>query len=150
MQKDFAASSFAPFFSPCTPLTTLNALYFRFLSGLLLAAPAGPATQRLRNDNPSTNQEATVQADYQTPLGPKQLLEIGGKDIVRRVRSDYAHLTVPGPDGTYQPLPGGSLANTFSYRQNVAATYASITTSLGAQYSLKAGALRAHHHRGRF
>lgn len=110
----------------------------------LLATPDGPVTQRLQNNNPSTNQEATVQADYQVPLGPKQLLEVGGKDILRRVRSDYAYRTASGPDGAYQPLPGAGLTNTFRYRQNVAAAYLSATTSLGPAYSLKAGVRYEH------
>jgi outer membrane receptor for ferrienterochelin and colicin len=106
---------------------------------------AGEAvTQRLKNENDSYNQEVTVQADYQLPLGEKQLLEVGGKDIMRRVRSDYNYLTAAGASGDYQPLPSASLSNIFYYNQNVAAAYASYTLSFWQKYSLKAGARYEH------
>jgi outer membrane receptor protein involved in Fe transport len=101
-------------------------------------------TQRLKNENDSYNQEVTVQADYQLPIGEKQLLEVGGKDIIRRVRSDYAYLTAAGANGDYQPLPSASLSNIFYYNQNVAAGYASYTLSFLEKYSLKAGARYEH------
>ena len=39
----------------------------------------------ITNINPSYNQESTLQADYQTPIGKTQLIEFGGKGIFRKV-----------------------------------------------------------------
>ncbi|WP_262922250.1 outer membrane beta-barrel family protein [Hymenobacter sp. 5414T-23] len=88
---------------------------------------------QLRNENDSYNQEITIQADYQTPLSKTQMLEFGGKDIIRQVNSDYA---------TYlngQPQQGVGLSNVFTYNQNVAAGYASYTLGFLKNYTLKAG-----------
>ncbi|WP_230471129.1 TonB-dependent receptor domain-containing protein [Hymenobacter jejuensis] len=105
-----------------------------------LAAP-----YRLRNLNDSYNQELTLQADYQTPIGTNQLLEFGGKDIMRKVNSTYTYLQSPGLDGEFEPLATGgtrgiNLNNEFNYNQNVAAAYAAYTLSFLKSYTLKAGA----------
>ncbi|MCC3156497.1 TonB-dependent receptor [Hymenobacter sp. 15J16-1T3B] len=97
-------------------------------------------TQRLKNQNDSYNQEVTVQADYQVPLGKSQLLELGAKDIMRQVRSEYTYLLADGATGEFRSLPGSSLTNVFNYNQNVAAGYLSYTLSFLKSYSLKAGA----------
>jgi outer membrane receptor protein involved in Fe transport len=90
------------------------------------AGQLGPAG----NDNPSTNEEATAQLDYQTPLGLRQLLEVGVKDIQRRVRSDYRY---------YGQLAASQADNSFTYRQQVAAAYAAYTLSLPKGFTLKPG-----------
>ena len=54
---------------------------------------------RLKNDNRSFNEEITVQADYQTPISTNQLLEFGGKAIMRKVSSDYEYFTATGANG---------------------------------------------------
>ncbi|MGI4738025.1 MAG: TonB-dependent receptor domain-containing protein [Janthinobacterium lividum] len=82
------------------------------------------------NDNPSANQEITAQLDYQTPTGPGQLLEVGVKDIQRRVRSDYRY---------YGQLATAQAANSFTYRQQVAAGYAVYTVGLPHGFTLKPG-----------
>jgi len=82
------------------------------------------------NDNPSANQEATAQLDYQTPTGPGQLLEVGAKDIQRRVRSDYRY---------YGQLAATQADNSFTYRQQVAAAYAVYTRTLPHGFALKPG-----------
>jgi len=82
------------------------------------------------NDNPSANQEVTAQLDYQTPTGPGQLLEVGVKDIQRRVRSDYRY---------YGQLAATQADNSFTYRQQVAAAYAAYTLSLPHGFTLKPG-----------
>ncbi len=94
---------------------------------------------RLKNQNQSFNEEITVQADYQTPIGTKQLLELGGKNIARHVSSDYKYYFASGSDGEYVPTANTSLANIFNYDQNVTAGYFSYTLSLPKNYSLKAG-----------
>lgn len=112
-----------------------NSIFDRYTDGV------GLADYRLQNLNGSFNQETTLQLDYQTPLGAKQLLEVGAKDIMRQVNSDYAYLQADGLEGdTYTKLPNASLTNTFRYRQNVAASYATYTLTLPKDYSLKAGA----------
>ncbi|MDO7886275.1 TonB-dependent receptor domain-containing protein [Hymenobacter cheonanensis] len=85
---------------------------------------------RSGNDNPSANQELTAQLDYQTPIGARQLLEVGVKDIQRRVRSDYRY---------YGQVAAVQAANSFTYRQQVAAAYAAYTLSLPHGFTLKPG-----------
>ena len=93
---------------------------------------------RRRNDNLSFNQEITLQADYQTPLGATQLVELGGKQIIRNVSSDYQYFFSAGLN-PYQVDPNGSLSNIFNYDQNVTAGYLSYTLNSGKAYSFKAG-----------
>jgi len=95
---------------------------------------------RTKNLNESYNQEMTVQADYQTPLGKTQMLEFGGKHIARQVTSDFAYFYAPGPDAPFVPSQNRQLANVFNYDQNVTAGYTSYTLSFLKAYSLKAGA----------
>jgi outer membrane receptor protein involved in Fe transport len=97
-------------------------------------------TSRLKNINNSFNQEITIQADYQTPIGTTQMLEFGGKNISRKVSSDYKYLLAPGSEGEYAPSPNASLANVFNYDQNVMSSYLSYTYAMKSGYSFKAGA----------
>ncbi len=92
------------------------------------------AASQIRNENDSYNQEVTLQVDYQTPLSKTQLVEVGAKNIMRQVNSEYATFV----DG--QPTEGRNLSNTFTYDQNVAAAYASYTVGFLKNYTLKAGA----------
>ena len=87
----------------------------------------------LRNINDSYNEEITLQTDYVTPIKENQLLELGIKDIVRRVNSDYTTLR------NGQPQQGQGLSNVFTYNQNVAATYAAYTVTLLKNYTFKPG-----------
>jgi outer membrane receptor protein involved in Fe transport len=82
------------------------------------------------NDNPSANQEVTAQLDYQTPVGPSQLLEVGVKDIQRHVSSDYTY---------YGQLAAFQANNSFTYAQQVAAGYAAYTLALPKGFTLKPG-----------
>ncbi|WP_191906475.1 TonB-dependent receptor domain-containing protein [Hymenobacter baengnokdamensis] len=92
---------------------------------------------QLGNDNNSYNQESTAQLDYQTPTVKNQLLELGAKDIVRRVSSDYSYFYDP----SLQPPAGSaSLNNSFLYRQNITAAYATYTIGLPKGFTLKPGA----------
>ena len=92
----------------------------------------------LKNVNKSFNQEVTIQGDYQTPIGTNQLVELGGKNIARKVSSDYKYFSA-GSDGIYTPLTNSALANIFNYNQNVTSGYLAYTLSLPSGYSLKAG-----------
>ncbi|SFO76632.1 Outer membrane receptor proteins, mostly Fe transport [Algoriphagus ornithinivorans] len=96
---------------------------------------------RLRNDNPSRNEEFTVQLDFVNPLGDKgnQILEYGAKNILRKAYSDFAYFQAEGADGAYVELQDPSLSNEFSYDQNVTAGYLSYTFSFLKNYTLKPG-----------
>ncbi len=96
-------------------------------------------TDRIRNDNKSFNEETTIQADYQTPISTNQLLEFGGKAIMRKVSSDYTSYSAAGPTGPYVPTANSNLSNIFTYNQNIAASYVSYTYSAKSGYSFKAG-----------
>ncbi|MDJ0366824.1 TonB-dependent receptor [Hymenobacter sp. H14-R3] len=89
---------------------------------------------QLGNNNQSRNQEITGQVDYQTPTAKDQLLEVGVKDIVRRVTSDYSNFYGPGLAPATPPAP-----NSFLYQQNVAAGYAAYTMGLPKGFALKPG-----------
>jgi outer membrane receptor protein involved in Fe transport len=94
------------------------------------AASDASATGLAGNDNPSANQEVTAQVDYQTPTSNDQLLEVGLKDIVRTVHSDYRY---------YGQLARTQADNSFRYNQNVVAGYLAYTISLPKNFTLKPG-----------
>ncbi|MCF0062926.1 TonB-dependent receptor [Dyadobacter chenwenxiniae] len=97
---------------------------------------------RQRNLNKSINQEFTLQSDYQTPIKKNQMLEFGGKGIIREVTSAYNFLTAK-PSGDFRPeldQPAGDL----TYHQNIAAGYTSYTYTTKKRYTFKGG-LRYEH-----
>lgn len=100
-------------------------------------------TGRIKNENQSSDEEMTIQADYQTPIGDNQLVEMGAKQISRKVLSDYQYFTAVG-EGAYVPSTTQQLSNTFNYQQNVSAGYLSYTLNFLTGYSLKAGARYEH------
>lgn len=106
---------------------------FETLTDSLNSAPIAGT----KNVNPSYNQEVTFQADYQTPISDKQMLELGGKNISRTVSSDYEYFRLA--NGSYVPISNGTLSNTFNYNQNVTGTYLSYTYNTKGNYSFKAG-----------
>ncbi|HEX6226422.1 MAG TPA: TonB-dependent receptor [Chryseolinea sp.] len=97
-----------------------------------------PSSSSFINFNDSYNQEIAVQADFQTPIGTNQLLEVGGKDIMRRAFSDYARFEQDA-DGQYNPVTTPQYDNNLNYDQNVLAGYLAYTLSLDKGYSIKAG-----------
>ncbi len=99
-----------------------------------------PNTFRIKNDNLSDNKELTLQVDYVSPITEKQILEFGGKNILRQVNSDYTSYSSNGPDDPYTPVQVGQLTNIFDYSQNISAGYLSFTQNLPKDYSIKAGA----------
>ena len=98
-----------------------------------------PAPSGYKNLNDSYNDEMTIRADFQTPLGKNQILEFGAKDIVRRANSDYSYFTDPDGDGIYGLVDSVQLTNNLNYNQNIASGYASYTLNLAKGYSIKAG-----------
>jgi outer membrane receptor protein involved in Fe transport len=99
----------------------------------------GAIVERFKNDNKSFNEEITLQADYQSPMGTNQMLEFGAKTIMRNVSSDYKYYTAAGSDGPFVPSEDENLTNVFNYQQNIAAAYLSYTFNFLDNYSLKAG-----------
>ena len=88
----------------------------------ILGLPEG--SNIITNTNPSSNQETTLQIDYQTPIGTTQMVEFGGKGIFRKVNSNFRQL---GNSGS------------LDYDQNIAASYFSYTLTTKKKYSLKVG-----------
>lgn len=96
---------------------------------------------RLKNVNPSKNEEFTVQLDYVTPMDEKgtQILEYGAKNILRKAYSDFSYFLAQGADGEFVELQDPTLSNEFSYDQNVTAGYVSYTFAFLKNYTLKPG-----------
>jgi outer membrane receptor protein involved in Fe transport len=99
----------------------------------------GALIGQLGNNDRSSNQEITLQADYQTPLDSNQLLEFGGKYIMREVISNYNYESAAGNDPfTVEASP--DLTNRFTYHQNVTAGYLEYTLNTHSPFSFRAGA----------
>ncbi len=95
---------------------------------------------RLKNINKSYNQEITFQADYQTPIGKGQLLEVGAKNITRNVSSAYQYYYANGANGAYLESKNTQQNNSLTYNQNITAGYLSYTLNFLKTYTLKTGA----------
>jgi outer membrane receptor protein involved in Fe transport len=95
--------------------------------------------RRLKNINESFNQESTVQLDYTNPIAKNQLVELGVKQIMRQVTSDYETFTAGGT-GPFVKDDNVNLSNVFNYNQDVTAGYLSYTLTTANNYSVKAGA----------
>jgi ferric enterobactin receptor len=107
-----------------------------------LIGQTGELTGRQRNLNNNTNKEFTFQTDYQTPIRKNQLLEFGGKAIMRQVDSRYQY-QVGGSTGNlvFDPSnPSGSLL----YDQNIGAGYISYTYVTPSKYTFKVGTRYEH------
>jgi outer membrane receptor protein involved in Fe transport len=95
---------------------------------------------RNKNDNKGYTEEVTLQGDFQEPIAQNQLIEFGGKDIMRTVFSSYKHLVSDGPDGIYYPSTNASLSNGFNYKQSISAAYVAYTLTAFKDYTIKGGA----------
>jgi outer membrane receptor protein involved in Fe transport len=98
---------------------------------------------RFLNDNDSYNEEFTVQADYQTPIGSTQILEFGAKNIMRKVFSDFQSYQATGEDA-YELSTTAGFNNNLNYDQNITAGYLAYTLALNNGYSFKAGTRYEH------
>lgn len=131
-------------YKPQQELSVL-ALYSRnnrtnsFVADILGGTDFQTITSRQKNDNPSYNQESTIQVDYQTPIKTNQLLEFGGKGIFRQVNSEFQYFVANGSDAPYV-TDSTRLGNTLNYDQNIAATYLSYTYMTKSKFTIKAGA----------
>lgn len=97
-----------------------------------------------KNLNESFNQEITAQFDYVTPVGSTQMIEFGGKQIMRQVTSDFNLFGASGSDGNYERINSASTSNALNYDQNVTAGYLSYTLSTKSGFSVKAGGRYEH------
>ena len=127
---------------------SLSAQYSRnnrnnnFTADILSSADFSTLTARQQNLNDSYNQESTLQADYQTPIGKNQQIEFGGKGIFRQVESAYSYKLAGSTGGFQTDL--SRPANTLNYDQNIGAGYVSYLMTTKTKYSIKAG-LRYEH-----
>ncbi len=110
-----------------------------FTNNILNNADLSTIDSRLKNLNKSYNQEVTVQADYQTPVGKTQLVELGVKNITRTVSSNYQYFSATG-NAPFTEVSNNTLSNAFNYNQNVSAAYMTYALTLPKSYSVKAGA----------
>jgi outer membrane receptor protein involved in Fe transport len=102
-----------------------------------LLSESSSLLSRQKNLNFNTNQEATIQTDYQTPIKANQMIEIGAKTIMRQVNSDYSY-QVAGATGSFAAdarNPEGFL----NYNQNIVSGYLSYTYSTANKYTFKVG-----------
>lgn len=99
-----------------------------------------PSSIAFKNLNDSYNQEATVQVDYQTPIGDKQIVEVGGKNIWRQVYSNFLTFADLDGDGVFTESNSSELNNNLNYDQNITAGYLSYTLNTKSGYGFKTGA----------
>ncbi|MBY0425556.1 MAG: outer membrane beta-barrel protein, partial [Cytophagales bacterium] len=111
-------------------LYSRNDLTNNFFNTIIGVGNPDSVISRLKNINIGYNQESTIQVDYQTPISTNQLLEVGVKNILRNVSSDYKFYTARGANSEYITSQGTNLSNVFSYDQNITAAYTSYTISL--------------------
>lgn len=95
---------------------------------------------RLKNLNDSYNQEITLELNYQTPIGKTQMIEFGGKQIMRQVTSNFQYFFAQGASGDFVLNSNAQLSNALNYNQNVSGSYLSYTYTTKTNYSIKAGA----------
>ncbi len=92
-----------------------------------------------KNVNKSFNQEVTAQLDFQSPIRDNQMLELGAKNISRKVSSDYSTYYAY-PEGPYiEDTERQNSNNALNYDQNVTAGYISYTLTTKSAFSIKAG-----------
>lgn len=99
--------------------------------------------RRQKNLNDNTNQEMVFQADYQTPLGTRQLIETGAKVTMRQVDSQSQYLTATGNSELFV-TDLSNTAGSLNYQQGIQAGYLSYTYASRTKYTVKAGARYEH------
>ncbi len=98
-----------------------------------------PQELKFKNLNNSFNQEVTIQTDYQTPISTNQMLEIGGKEIMRKAVSDFSSYNASSLTDNYVESTNSSQSNNLNYDQNVMSAYLSYTYTTKGGYSFKGG-----------
>jgi len=95
-------------------------------------------TYYIKNINPTLNTEATVQADYQTPVKDNQMFEIGAKEIMRHATSNATYQQA-FTDGFTHRIQEYLQVKFIDYTQNITAGYLLYTLTTPSKYSFKAG-----------
>ena len=108
-----------------------------FIADIFSSANFSTIASRQQNLNDSHNQETTIQADYQTPIGKNQQIEFGGKGILRQVESSFSY-NFAGATGGFQ-TDLRRPANTLNYDQTIGAGYVSYTLMTKNKFTIKAG-----------
>jgi outer membrane receptor protein involved in Fe transport len=91
----------------------------------------------LKNLNDGINEELTLQLDYQTPISTNQLVEMGTKQISRKVTSNFTTFQDLNGDGVFDVTSSNS--NQLNYSQDVTSGYGSYTYSTKSGYGFKTG-----------
>jgi ferric enterobactin receptor len=97
---------------------------------------------RQKNINKNTNTEITFQTDYVHPFKNKTQWEIGAKNVIRKVNSNYEY-QLAGPSGNF----ANDARNPFGfllYDQNIIAAYTSLLFATKSKVNFKVG-LRYEH-----
>lgn len=109
------------------------------ISRMLDSLPRFPILENSLNK--SGNKELTIQADYSHPLLEELLLEVGAKNIIRKVKSDYNYKIFSYIADAY--LNDTSRSNVFDYDQTIYAGYMQLSATL-KRWGIKGG-LRYEH-----
>ena len=86
------------------------------------------------NNNDGKNLEHTLQVDYTHPFSKKVKMEVGGKTVIRNIKSDFSS------ENLIENTFNDGRTDVFNYDQDVMAGYLSFNTELGKKFSLTAGA----------
>ncbi|MEM6965798.1 MAG: TonB-dependent receptor [Bacteroidota bacterium] len=90
------------------------------------------------NVNDGKNIEHTIQLDYTHPFSKKIKMEVGGKTVLRDIKSDFSSRN--RTTNTFNEFR----TDIFDYNQNVMAGYLSFNIDLGKKFGLTAGARYEH------
>lgn len=109
-----------------------------YLSDLYNSVDFQTISSRIKNDNPSYNDESTLQIDYQAPLSKKTLIEYGAKSIYRHANSNYTYYVSEGGTSPFV-IDTRRNSNALDYTQTVGAGFLSFTYTSASRTSIKAG-----------
>lgn len=88
--------------------------------------------------NKGRNVETTFQADYTHPFSSKVTLEVGGKSVIREIKSDYRFERLNYNSNIFEIDP--QQTDIFNYNQDVYAGYGSFRINFNKSLGLVAGA----------
>ncbi len=89
------------------------------------------------NENQGTNTEITGQVDYTHPFSKAITMEVGGKAILRDIKSDFSAENFDFDDNIFRIDPLAS--DVFYYDQDVYAGYLSFNVKMGKKYGMVVG-----------
>lgn len=92
----------------------------------------------LKNNIDGLNNEYTLQVDYTNPISKVLKLEVGGKEIIRRINST-SDVFDPQPVHSGNFVFDPAQSSTYNYNQNVTAGYSVFTITLPKSFTILAG-----------